>query len=145
MLKPFDHTVRKEKGVADLLSLVQKSNGGNRMDIEDVHKQEFSPFAKRMIIVRREGDDFRYIFWGSKVVDIYGAEISQKTLLELGVGEEIESKFLDFYNHILETNEPQFISGDLDWVERDYRLWYMVMMPLSRKNVINECVGWVFD
>lgn len=97
-----------------------------------------------MIIVRQEADDFEYVFWGSTVTEIYGEDISRRHLRSLGVGETVESVFFDFYSTVLDTCQRQFIYGDLDWVDREYRQWWMVMYPMSRNGTCRECVSWVY-
>ena len=56
---------------------------GEILDFADLQQNFFMKFWKHIVIFRHETGDFKYIFFGTSLVDTFGSELTNKFVSEL--------------------------------------------------------------
>lgn len=74
--------------------------------------------------------DIRYRLMGTHVVEMGGVDRTGQSLREGHEGERLEER-LAAIEHLLELRGPVALAGRLDWLDRGYRRFECVHLPLS--------------
>ena len=131
--------------IKDFVDTVQRTKGSGHLDFRDLQRREFMKFWKNLVIYNYEEslNDFRVVFYGTHLVEMYGRDWTGKTLSEMGFA-EVYQDVLDMNLRVLKDEPLLYANGTLFWKNQEYRTWHQVKMPLQRKGKINEvlmCMG----
>ena len=117
---------------------------GNReiLDFEEIQQSSFMNFWKHLVVFRYEAGDFKYIFFGTSLVNSFGSEHTGKFVSELP--NPIRQKELfDVMLNVVTTKEIVYAKGNLKIDEKEYLLFQRVIIPLRRNGEINEVLHFI--
>lgn len=105
---------------------------------------KFYPFWRDCIIMRwdEQRQDFRILFWGTDIANGYGRDLSGK-YLEDDTRKGSESKFRPLHLESFREQKKIYVGGTMDWVDKEYANWSMLIQPLSRKGKVSETLAFV--
>jgi hypothetical protein len=117
---------------------------GNRdfLDFKDLQQISFMKFWKHMVIFHYEAGDFKYIFFGTNLVDTFGSEHTGKFVSEIP-NLIRQNELYEVMQNVIATKQNVYAKGNLKIDEKEYRLWQRVIMPLQRKGEINEVLHFI--
>lgn len=74
--------------------------------------------------------DFRYRLMGTRIVEMGGVDRTGASLREIHSGERLQERLAALEN-LLASKGPVAVGGRLDWLDRGYRKFQSVHLPLS--------------
>lgn len=109
------------------------------MTIPLIQTKEIIGYSKALFISTwdYEKDTCFFKYWGSGIADYYGLDATGKYFSESSLGENTQL-FIDFHKEIIDEKKIGYLSGTLDWREKEYRKWDQITMPLMRGGEVNE-------
>ena len=134
-----DRQAKNHPLIAEFVQLVDQTASDGVPCFADIETYPFMKFWRNFIIHRYEEDveDFRTIFYGSHIVEIYQRDCTGLLISEMGFG-EAEGMIRKMNKKVLDTKERLFSTNSLFWKGQNHKVWHQVKMPLRRNGNINE-------
>jgi len=114
------------------------------INAEHIKSTRFLSFLDSIFILRwdKKEADFKYHYWGSRVARAYDAEPTGMHLRS-GPQHEFTEKFIAMHLEAMTEKKRIFLGGNLDWLDKEFRTWDQVTMPLERDGIINETLTYI--
>jgi hypothetical protein len=91
--------------------------------------------------VTNEPREYRYRVFGTKLVEAYGVDITNKKLHEV-FSDIFRNAVISVFNHVVENRAPLRTYGTLVWVEKRHVRFEGVQMPLAADGTnVNMILG----
>jgi len=90
-------------------------------------------------VVPDETDAYRFRLWGTKIVNLYGIEMTGRTLSKANEPSDVKTAIAStatdfaFYSHIVNSGEIGLMSGRQYWRNRDYLNHRELHLPLANE------------
>ena len=128
--------------IREFVSLYEGSRGDGDFEFPMVEEWEFMKFWDSMIMARLTdaGDDFLYVYYGTKLTRVYGTDMTRRTLWS-GRHADAAEAFFGFFLESLTERKPVYLNGSIDWKDRDHIKWCQVILPMKRGNEVREIVS----
>ena len=128
--------------IVEFVALYDTTRGDGDFAFPMVREPEFIKFWDSMMIARLNdaGDDFLYVLYGTRLVASYGVDVTGTTIRG-GIHADAAEAFFAYYLEALSEKKPVYLSGTIDWKDRDHVKWCQVILPMKRGEVVNEVVS----
>ena len=128
--------------IVEFVTLYDGARGDGDFTFPMMREPEFMKFWDSMMIARlnEAGDDFLYVLYGTKLVASYGADVTGTTIRG-GAHIDAAEAFFAYFLDALRERKPLYLSGTIDWKDRDHIKWCQVILPMKRGDAVNEIVS----
>ncbi|MBT3765240.1 MAG: hypothetical protein HOJ67_10355 [Rhodospirillaceae bacterium] len=109
------------------------------LDFKELQQKKFMKFWPQFSIQRHEDGDFKCVFFGTYMVQMFGKERTGTMVSKMGSDVRRKS-LLVALQEVLSTRRIYCAKGDLKVDGKDYQKWIQIKMPLRRNGEINEVV-----
>lgn len=122
---------------APLQSLwLAKRDGGKAPSWRSFDPIELKPWIGNLAVIDAPNDsrkeslaDYRYRLWGTRLTELFGADLTGKFLREAGYGAH-EPRMRQLFGAVT-TGQIALSSGSVYWQDRGYRRFRSIFLPLS--------------
>ncbi|OEJ65189.1 hypothetical protein BEN30_15055 [Magnetovibrio blakemorei] len=131
---------KNDATIAAFVKLFETDAVDGVLDFRTLQEPRYMPFWKSFYITQLvEGGHIRFVYFGTSLVDGYGKELTGQiaTVEEFGAAYETLRKI---NLRVIEDKTIQYTSGSLDWLDKDFRNWHRVNVPLL-KNHETHCLS----
>lgn len=115
------------------------------MQLEDIAAEPLLPFAQQLVVSTWDAarQDFLFRYWGSEHVETYGQDLTFRYASEGGFADHHEL-FTASHLQVIERGRPVYAAGILDWVERERRRWFQVILPLKERDLVTDTLSYFY-
>ena len=141
IVKDAEDAIRHPR-IVEFVGLYDEVRGAGDFSFSMALEVEFMKFWNSMMMARLTdaGDDFLYVLYGTKLVASYGVDVTGTTVRG-GTHAAAAEAFFAYYLEALRERKPVYLSGTIDWKDRDHVKWNQVILPMKRGEVVNEVVS----
>jgi len=117
--------------------------GLHPLHLDHLEAPELAPFHDNLIISRRlaGGEDFAFEYWGAENTEVYGFDLSGKTIMTANFG-DLANLFMTIDCQVLSMKGSVYLNGLFDWLDRDHQRWYRVAMPLMGPEGLERVISY---
>lgn len=125
--------------IQEFVGLVNETTDTGILQFSDITEKPFMKFWKNFIIHKYEPDvqDFRTVFYGSHIVELYQRDCTGLLLSEMGFSDAFEM-VLNLNKKVIDTRQWLYASNSLFWKDEEHKVAHQVKIPLQRGDAVNE-------
>jgi len=133
---------KEHSRIREFVRLYDGSRGDGDFEFPMIEEWEFMKFWDSLIIARLTdgGDDFVHVYYGTRLVRVYGTDMTRRTLMS-GKHTDAAEAFFGFFHESLTGRKPVYLSGSIDWKDRGHVKWCQVILPMKRGGEVKEVVS----
>ena len=127
----------------EFVELVSQTAGNDVIKIEQLQLPTFMPYWPYMMYIQKLGDDGEFIFrlHGGALVEALGRDMTGE---RVGIvqNQKVAERRRTQHASVIETLQPIWSSGDLNWNARSFVSWNEVILPMKRSNSLGDTVSY---